>query len=85
MQYNLDNKDSYKEGTLGDTTDAYRVSSASSAASSASSAASSASSVNGFIGNALIGFIKVNGDIKPFKGNRKDMVFMVTYIDIQTN
>lgn len=81
MQYNFDNKDSYKEGTLGDTTDAYRVSSAS----SASSAASSASSVNGFIGNALIGFIKVNGDIKPFKGNRKDMAFMVTYIDIQTN
>ena len=68
MQNNFDSKDCYKEGTLGDTTDAYR-----------------ASSVNGFIGNALIGFFKVNGDIKPFKGNRKDMAFMVTYIDIQTN
>ena len=78
MQNNFDSKDCYKEGTLEDTTDAYRTS-------SASNAASSASSVNGFIGNALIGFIKVNGDIKPFKGNRKDMAFMVTYIDIQTN
>ena len=83
MQNNFDSKDCYKEGTLEDTTDAYRTS-------SASNAASSASSVNGFIGNALIGnaligFFKVNEDIKPFKGIRNDMAFMVTYIDIHPN